>query len=75
MFDEGEIVMLYNRVCSQNCLFVYENFCQQELFLLLWINDFSIKNLTLDNELDAIPNYKNEIELSVLETHNPLTSW
>lgn len=35
MFDEGEIVMLFNRVCSQNCLFVYKNFCQQELFLLL----------------------------------------
>lgn len=35
MFDEGEIVMLFNCVCSQNCLFVYKNFCQQGLFLLL----------------------------------------
>lgn len=74
MFDEGEIIMLCNRVCSQNCLFVYKNFCQQELFLLLWINDFSIKDLKLDNEFDAISNYKNEIELSILETHNSVAS-
>ncbi len=74
MFDESKIIMLCNRVCSRNCLFVYKNFCQQELFLSLWINDFSIKDLTLDNELDAISYYKTEIELSVLETHNPVAS-